>query len=370
MSRGPFDPRAIPVLTDAVDGAPGPSRPVDLAALRAGLLAATLDLADTLLHEAARDLEALLFERVLDRLHAQLPCWWTGFCANSSHRRTLPRTLPLTGTADGAPGQGLRSRRHRSPHLRALGGARGFRAERRRPAYSIVIPPPNVTGTLHMGHAFQDTIMDALIRHQRMRGVDTLWQPGTDHAGIATQMVVERQLKAEGSSRTELAREAFVERVWQWKEQSGGTIARADAPARRLGRLVARALHHGSGAVAGGDRGVRAAARGRTDLPRQAAGELGSGAATALSDLEVLSEEEDGSLWHLRYPLEDGARPRRWSRPPVRRPCSAIPPSRCTPRTSATAHLVGRTRARCRWRSARSRSSPMTTSIPRSAPAA
>ena len=91
--------------------------------------------------------------------------------------------------------------------------------------YSIVIPPPNVTGTLHMGHAFQHTLMDALTRYHRMRGDDTLWQPGTDHAGIATQMVVERQLNAQGQKRTDLSREAFIERVWKWKEQSGGTIA-------------------------------------------------------------------------------------------------------------------------------------------------
>src|ERR1700680_1086694 len=89
-------------------------------------------------------------------------------------------------------------------------------------SYCIVIPPPNVTGTLHMGHAFQDTIMDALIRFHRMRGFNTLWQPGTDHAGIATQMVVERQLNAAGQSRVDLGREAFVARVWQWKETSGG----------------------------------------------------------------------------------------------------------------------------------------------------
>ncbi|MGO9424404.1 MAG: class I tRNA ligase family protein, partial [Steroidobacteraceae bacterium] len=92
-----------------------------------------------------------------------------------------------------------------------------FSPSGRGPAYSIVIPPPNVTGTLHMGHAFQDTIMDALIRHRRMCGFDTLWQPGMDHAGIATQMVVERQLNAAGSSRAALGREAFVERVWEWK---------------------------------------------------------------------------------------------------------------------------------------------------------
>ena len=103
------------------------------------------------------------------------------------------------------------------------------------PPYSIVIPPPNVTGTLHMGHAFQVTVMDALIRYHRMRGFDTLWQSGTDHAGIATQMVVERQLNAAGQSRVELGREAFIQRVWQWKEQSGGVIARQ---LRRLGASV------------------------------------------------------------------------------------------------------------------------------------
>jgi valyl-tRNA synthetase len=111
----------------------------------------------------------------------------------------------------------------------------------RGPAYSIVIPPPNVTGTLHMGHAFQDTIIDALIRHRRMQGFDTLWQPGTDHAGIATQMVVERQLNAAGLSRIELGREAFIERIWQWKEQSGGQIAnQMRRPAHRLtGSVIA-----------------------------------------------------------------------------------------------------------------------------------
>ncbi len=90
-----------------------------------------------------------------------------------------------------------------------------------------MIPPPNVTGTLHMGHAFQDTIMDALVRYHRMRGDRTLWQVGTDHAGIATQMVVERQLDAAGQSRAGMGREAFVKRVWEWKAESGGTISRS-----------------------------------------------------------------------------------------------------------------------------------------------
>ena len=92
------------------------------------------------------------------------------------------------------------------------------------PAYCIQLPPPNVTGVLHMGHAFQQTIMDVLIRYHRMRGCNTLWQVGTDHAGIATQIVVEQQLKAEGTSRHDLGREKFVERVWAWKDESGSAI--------------------------------------------------------------------------------------------------------------------------------------------------
>ena len=93
-----------------------------------------------------------------------------------------------------------------------------------RPSFSIQLPPPNVTGTLHMGHAFNQTLMDALTRYHRMRGFNTLWLPGTDHAGIATQIVVERQLQDQGQSRHDLGREAFTERVWQWKQRSGSTI--------------------------------------------------------------------------------------------------------------------------------------------------
>src|SRR5262245_37486543 len=172
--------------------------------------------------------------------------------------------------------------------------------------YCIMIPPPNVTGTLHMGHAFQDTIMDALIRYHRMLGRDTLWQAGMDHAGIATQMVVERQLAAEGSSRHALGREAFVKRVWIWKEKSGGTISRQ---LRRLGasldwsrerftmdEQLSRAVTevfvrlHDEGLIYRGKRLVN----------------WDPVLLTALSDLEVLKEEEDGQLWHLRYPLADG----------------------------------------------------------------
>jgi valyl-tRNA synthetase len=173
-------------------------------------------------------------------------------------------------------------------------------------SYCIMIPPPNVTGTLHMGHAFQDTVMDALTRRQRMRGAATLWQPGMDHAGIATQMVVERILNAEGRRRTDLTREAFVERVWAWKEQSGGTISRQ---LRRLGASVdwsrerftldpglsqavmeAFVRLHEQGLIYRGERLVN------WDPVLR----------TALSDLEVLSEEEAGQLWYLRYPLSDG----------------------------------------------------------------
>jgi valyl-tRNA synthetase len=175
------------------------------------------------------------------------------------------------------------------------------------PPFSIVIPPPNVTGTLHMGHAFQDTIMDALTRYHRMRGFDTLWQPGTDHAGIATQMVVERQLNAAGTSRDAIGREAFIERVWRWKEQSGGSIANQ---LRRLGASVDWSRDrftmdpdlsqtvtevfvrlHAEGLIYRGKRLVN------WDPVLK----------TALSDLEVVAEEEPGSLWHLRYPLSDGS---------------------------------------------------------------
>jgi len=172
--------------------------------------------------------------------------------------------------------------------------------------FCIMIPPPNVTGTLHMGHAFNHTLMDVLTRYHRMRGDDALWQPGTDHAGIATQMVVERQLEAEGVRRADLGREAFLERVWQWKRQSGGTMA---GQMRRLGDSVdwsrerftldeglSRAVIevfvrlHEEGLIYRGKRLVN----------------WDPVLLTALSDLEVQSQEEDGHLWHLRYRLEDG----------------------------------------------------------------
>ncbi|MHB1182071.1 MAG: class I tRNA ligase family protein, partial [Sulfuricella sp.] len=113
-----------------------------------------------------------------------------------------------------------------------LSKVEGAATEPNKPAYCIMLPPPNVTGTLHMGHAFQDTLMDTLVRYHRMKGENTLWQPGTDHAGIATQIVVERQLDQKGISRHDLGREEFLRRVWAWKEESGSTITRQ---MRRLG---------------------------------------------------------------------------------------------------------------------------------------
>jgi len=176
-----------------------------------------------------------------------------------------------------------------------------------RQPFCIVIPPPNVTGTLHMGHAFQDTIMDALTRYHRMRGDSTLWQPGTDHAGIATQMVVERQLNAEGRRRTELTREQFVERVWQWKAQSGGMISQQ---MRRLGASVDWSRDRFTM-----DPGLtRAVTETFVRLHEEQLIYRGKRLVnwdpvlgTAISDLEVVSEEESGSLWHLRYPLSDGS---------------------------------------------------------------
>jgi valyl-tRNA synthetase len=176
-----------------------------------------------------------------------------------------------------------------------------------RPPYCIVIPPPNVTGTLHMGHAFNNTVMDTLVRFHRMEGDDTLWQPGTDHAGIATQMVVERQLNAQGKTRHDLGREAFLQRVWEWKAQSGGSI---NGQLRRLGSSLDWTRDRFTM-----DDGLSAAVT-DTFVRLHDEGLIYRGKRlvnwdpvlhTALSDLEVLSVEEQGSLWHFRYPLTDGS---------------------------------------------------------------
>jgi valyl-tRNA synthetase len=173
--------------------------------------------------------------------------------------------------------------------------------------YCIMIPPPNVTGTLHMGHAFQDTIMDALTRYQRMRGRDTLWQPGTDHAGIATQMVVERQLEAEGKTRLELGRENFVARIWDWKAHSGGIISEQ---MRRMGASVDWQRERFTM-----DEGLSVAVT-EVFVKLYDEGLIYRGTRlvnwdpvlhTAVSDLEVVSEEESGHMWQFRYPLSDGS---------------------------------------------------------------
>ena len=171
--------------------------------------------------------------------------------------------------------------------------------------YCIMIPPPNVTGTLHMGHGFQNTLMDALIRYKRMSGFDVLWQVGVDHAGIATQMVVERQLEVDGITKESLGREGFEKKVWEWKEKSGNKITKQ---LRRLGAspdwsreaftmnedlsLAVKEVFiqlYDEGLIYRGERLVN------WDTVLQ----------TALSDLEVITEEKQGSLWFLKYPLKD-----------------------------------------------------------------
>jgi valyl-tRNA synthetase len=173
--------------------------------------------------------------------------------------------------------------------------------------FCILLPPPNVTGTLHMGHGFNQTIMDALTRYHRMRGANTLWQPGTDHAGIATQIVVERQLDAQGTSRHDLGREKFLEKVWEWKEHSGSTITRQ---MRRLGTSPDWSRERFTM-----DEGLSKIVT-ETFVRLYREGLIYRGKRlvnwdpklhTAVSDLEVISEEEDGSLWHIRYPLADGS---------------------------------------------------------------
>ncbi|MEY3974483.1 MAG: hypothetical protein RIS59_844, partial [Pseudomonadota bacterium] len=172
--------------------------------------------------------------------------------------------------------------------------------------FCILLPPPNVTGTLHMGHGFNQTLMDALTRWQRMRGANVLWQPGTDHAGIATQMVVERQLEAKGLSRHDVGRENFLERVWEWKDYSGGTIT------RQMRRLGASCDWHRERFTM--DTGLSTiVAQSFVRLYREGLIYRGKRLVnwdpklgTAVSDLEVISEEEDGHLWHIRYPLAGG----------------------------------------------------------------
>ncbi len=173
-----------------------------------------------------------------------------------------------------------------------------------KPSFCIQLPPPNVTGTLHMGHAFNQTVMDSLTRYHRMKGHNTLWVPGTDHAGIATQIVVERQLQEKGMSRHDLGREAFLQQVWAWKEQSGSTITRQ---MRRLGDSVSWAHEYFTM-----DEKLSTVVT-ETFVRLYEEGLIYRGKRlvswdpilkSAVSDLEVESTEEDGSLWHIRYPVE------------------------------------------------------------------
>ena len=174
-------------------------------------------------------------------------------------------------------------------------------------AFSIMIPPPNVTGSLHMGHGFNNTVMDTLTRYQRMKGKNTLWQPGTDHAGIATQMVVERQLNAEDKTRHDLGREKFIDRIWDWKEESGGNITRQ---LRRMGS----SLDWENERFTMDDGLSHAVQKVFTQLYDEGIIYRGKRLVnwdpvlhTAVSDLEVISEEENGHLWHMCYPLADGS---------------------------------------------------------------
>jgi len=172
--------------------------------------------------------------------------------------------------------------------------------------YCIMIPPPNVTGSLHMGHAFSDTVMDVLIRYHRMKGDSTLWQVGTDHAGIATQMVVERQLETEDKTRHDLGREQFIKRIWQWKKESGGTITRQ---LRRLGSSLdwqrERFTMDEGMSEAVSEVFVRLHEEGLIYRGKRLVN-WDTTLHTAVSDLEVISEEENGHMWHMRYPLSNG----------------------------------------------------------------
>ena len=173
--------------------------------------------------------------------------------------------------------------------------------------FCILLPPPNVTGTLHMGHGFNQTLMDALTRYYRMRGHNTLWQPGTDHAGIATQIVVERQLDAQGISRHDLGREKFLEKVWEWKEYSGNTITKQ---MRRMGtspdwQRERFTMDAGLNKVVT-ETFVRLFNEGLIYRGKRLVN-WDPKLHTAVSDLEVVQEEEDGFMWHIRYPLADGS---------------------------------------------------------------
>jgi len=191
------------------------------------------------------------------------------------------------------------------------------------PSFAIQLPPPNVTGTLHMGHAFNQTIMDSLTRYHRMRGYNTVWVPGTDHAGIATQIVVERQLQEQGVQRRDIGRKNFVARVWEWKEKSGSPIT---TQMRRMGDTVDWRREY----FTMDDKLSAVVTETFVRLYQQGLIYRGKRLVnwdpvlqSAVSDLEVENEEKDGSLWHIAYPLSDGSGSLTVATPPGPRPCSA-----------------------------------------------
>lgn len=214
-------------------------------------------------------------------------------------------------------------------------GVAGFRgtgaAQAGEPAFSIQLPPPNVTGTLHMGHAFNQTIMDSLTRYHRMRGFNTAWVPGTDHAGIATQIVVERQLQEQGISRYDMgptppeARKNFVSKVWEWKEKSGNTIT---TQMRRMGDSVDWSREYFTMddklSTVVTDTFVKLYEQGLIYRGKRLVN-WDPKLQSAVSDLEVESEEKDGSLWHIAYPWPTDRAASRWP-PPAPKPCWATWP--------------------------------------------
>ena len=220
--------------------------------------------------------------------------------ANASHTRTTKmNSIAMEKTYDPHSIEKQRYEQWEKTHCFEPAGAGS--------PYCIMLPPPNVTGSLHMGHAFQDTLMDALIRYHRMCGDKSLWQCGTDHAGIATQIIVERQLIANGTSRHELGRERFVDAVWDWKKESGGTITRQ---LRRMGA----SMDWGRERFTLDPDLSRAVTEVFVSLYKEGLIYRGKRLVnwdpvlhTAISDLEVVTEEENGSLWHMRYPLADGS---------------------------------------------------------------
>ena len=222
--------------------------------------------------------------------------------------------------------------------------------------YTIVIPPPNITGQLHLGHAMDETLQDTLIRWRRMQGYSALWLPGTDHASIATEAKIVEAMRKEGITKEEIGREKFLERAWAWKDQYGGRIVEQ---LKKLGsscdwdRLrftmdegCNKAVNHvfkklyDKGLIYRGERIINWC----------------SHCKTSISDAEVVFEEKEGSFWHLRYPLSDGSGYIELATT-RRKPCWAIPPWRCTRMTSATRHSSAK-RSFCRSSIKKSRSLP------------